>query len=372
MTTETATSNMTSTNKRVRFSNKEDDAPKPATMTVLSPNGTAKAAVRTYAESLSRTLSPIILTAGEHFSDRVHKLISKATQLKKMEDDDEFIPRSARLVNFEFRVTKEVEASPDFVAIKEETTNLVSDFKIHLKMKIMETLRIEIALLKEKMYNNLAKDMDRVVVAPLTAYGQAPDAAHEIVSTVLHHHHDEYLTSTDLTLEEFYTIYKTVHSLDVFPIVPIPSQDDHDNVPMTTTLATTNLAPASPVVNRYSFNRPRTYDAMAAATTRAADEQRATAAPYKTVLFRTFMVPMKIYFERREEIRIENTLRRFHEETTLQDSTADTAARLGLEETASPELVEDLVRRLISEQSAKDKAQIGQLKKELASLKNSD
>ena len=98
MTTETATSNMTSTNKRVRFSDKEVDPPKPATMTALSPNGAAKAAVRTYAASLSSTLSPIILTAGEHYSDRVHKLISKATQLKKMEDDDDFIPRSARLV----------------------------------------------------------------------------------------------------------------------------------------------------------------------------------------------------------------------------------------------------------------------------------
>ena len=102
---------------------------------------------------------------------------------------------------------------------------------------------------------------------------------------------------------------------------------------------------------------------MASAATRAADEQRILASPYKTVLFNTFSIPMKVYFERREEIRIDNTLRRFHEETTLLDSNAATEARLGLEETASPELVEDLVRRLIAEKSAKDKAQIGQLKK---------
>ena len=173
MTTETATSTMNNSNKRVRFSDKEVSTPKPkSTMATLSPNGATKAAVRVYAELLSSTLSPIILTAGEHFADRVHKLISKATQLKKMEDEDDFIPRSARLVNFEFRVSKEVEVSPDFVTIKEDTTALVTDFKIALKAKIMETLRVEIALLKSKMYDNLAKDMDQVVVATVTANGK--------------------------------------------------------------------------------------------------------------------------------------------------------------------------------------------------------
>ena len=137
---------MTSMNKRVWFTNPDLPNTPPASA-ILSPKGAAQAAVRAYAASLQDTLSPIILTAGEHFIDQVHKLIIKAVQPQKMNDDADFIPRSTRLVNFEFRVTKEVEVNPDFVVIKDDTTNLVNKFKQDLKTKIMETLEIEIALL---------------------------------------------------------------------------------------------------------------------------------------------------------------------------------------------------------------------------------
>ena len=42
-----------------------------------------------------------------------------------MDDDKEFIPRSARLVNFDFRVTKKVENNPEFLVIKADTDSIV-------------------------------------------------------------------------------------------------------------------------------------------------------------------------------------------------------------------------------------------------------
>ena len=360
---------MTSPNKRVRFTKNEVNAPKttPA-MLVLSPKGAAQAAVRAYAASLSHTLSPIILTAGEHFVDRVHKLITKGTQFNKMTDDDDFIPRSARLVNFNFRVCKEVEVNPDFAVIQEDTANLVNYFKKELKFKIMATLKIEVSILKKRLYDNLAKDMDRVVVASLTANGKDPAQAHEIISSILHFHSDEFLSNTDVELDEFYEIYKQVHALDVFPISPLPSQDDMNDL---TENADGTLVPHSvvtpPRLRMPNYMRPN----MVNAATRAEQVQQSIALPYKTALFNTFTNPMKVYFERREQVIIDNTLRRFHEESTLTDSTAETEARLGLEETASPELVEDLVRRLTSEHAAAAKAEIGQLKKQISDLKSS-
>ena len=81
---------------------------------------------------------------------------------------------------------------------------------------------------------------------------------------------------------------------------------------MSNATTTTSLFASSPIRNRYSMNQPRTYDSMAPSSTRAADEQRILASPYKTVLFNTFSTPMKVYFECREEIKIDNTIRRFH------------------------------------------------------------
>ena len=120
--------------------------------------------------------------------------------------------------------------------------------------------------------------MDIVVVATFTAKCETYNPARKIVFPVLPHHHEEYATSTDLTLEEFYSIYKIVH-FDVFPIVPIPLQDNHDNVLMTDDVPTTNLVATSPVRNCYSMNRVRAYNTMTAAATHAADEQRTNAAP---------------------------------------------------------------------------------------------
>ena len=171
-----------------------------------------------------------------------------------------------------------------------------------------------------------------------------------------------------MELDEFYEIYKQVHALDVFPISPLPSQDDMNDL---TENADGTLVPHSvvtpPRLRMPNYMRPN----MVNAATRAEQVQQSIALPYKTALFNTFTNPMKVYFERREQVIIDNTLRRFHEESTLTDSTAETEARLGLEETASPELVEDLVRRLTSEHATAAKAEIGQLKKQISDLKSS-
>ena len=42
-------------------------------------------------------------------------------QYKKMDDDPDYIPRSANLINFEFRVTKEVENHAEFFVKKADT-----------------------------------------------------------------------------------------------------------------------------------------------------------------------------------------------------------------------------------------------------------
>ena len=55
-----------------------------------------------------------------------------------MDDDSEFIPRSARMVNFGFRVTKVVENSPEFLAIKADIDTLVLEFKLALKQQVMK------------------------------------------------------------------------------------------------------------------------------------------------------------------------------------------------------------------------------------------
>ena len=64
-----------------------------------------------------------------------------------MSGDQDFIPRSAR-IEFEFYVSKPVESSNEFTAVKEETDVLISTFRQNLKSQIMKVMQMEIALLQ--------------------------------------------------------------------------------------------------------------------------------------------------------------------------------------------------------------------------------
>ena len=142
---------MTTTNKRVRFTDlTSDDSPNtPTPGSILTPKGIALKSVRSFAATLRKHLAPIIINAGESHVDLLHKWTTKVRQLKKMEDDDDFIPRSARMVNFEFRVPKAVEVTEEFISINAETNILTNNFRLSLKEKVMETLALEIKLMRD-------------------------------------------------------------------------------------------------------------------------------------------------------------------------------------------------------------------------------
>ena len=165
MTTIPASSAMITTNKRVRFDDLPDDnMPKPLTSgTNLTPKASSIQSVRSFAATLRKHLSPIYLNAGFSHIECLHKWNHKCLQLRTIADDDEFIPRSARLGNFEFRVSKQVEASDAFLEVQAETNVIMQDFRLALKLKVMVTLRIEIGILRKALYNNLVKELHDIV-----------------------------------------------------------------------------------------------------------------------------------------------------------------------------------------------------------------
>ena len=172
MTTENASDVIASTNKRVRFetpSSTPMDLPSIKRILGInkSPKGYALTLASTFAVALRQHLSPIVQKAAESHIDLLHKFITKMNQFNKMDDDSDFIPRSAWMVNFDFRVTKKVEDSPEFIVIKTDTDTLVLEFKLALKSKIMKTIQIECKILRDDLYKNLMTNLHLVVQAKL-------------------------------------------------------------------------------------------------------------------------------------------------------------------------------------------------------------
>ena len=103
MTSENAPDAMNTTNKRVRF-DAPTSAPNDLPSLIIktnnqSPKGCALTLARTFVLTLRQHLSPIVQKSAESHIDMLHKLMPKMEQLVKMDDDSDFIPRSARMVN---------------------------------------------------------------------------------------------------------------------------------------------------------------------------------------------------------------------------------------------------------------------------------
>jgi len=342
---------MNSTNKRVRF-----EAPtsartgSPSTMINAvnqSPKGCAISSIRTFSMTLRKHLSPIVQKAGETHIDLLHKLMSKNTQLNKMDDDDDFIPRSARLVNFEFRVTKKVENHPEFRVIKTDTDTLVHEFRLALKQKIAETLRIECSILRAELYENFITSLHLVTQAHLIAEQKSLNP-HKVISTIFHNYYEEMFVHTDLTQQDFYNGYKKIHGLATFPIPlhAVPAQADEEQMAD---------APETPLIPQDIAQQ-------------AAIRQRDDAISSKALLLATFTRPGKAYFARLEEIEIDISLKKLHSTTTLEDATDATKTRLDVENSVDKDLLDDIIRQEVAAKTKKFTSELGQLKRHVSQL----
>ena len=150
--------------------------------------------------------------AAESHIDLLHNLISKMTQYSKMEDDSDYIPRSVtKLINFDFRVTKSIENNPEFLVIKADTDTLIQEFKLGLKRKVMEKLKLEIRILRNELFEHLCINLHLVIQAFLISEQLKTDP-HKTISTLLRLHFVELFEHTDLELNELYEKYKTART----------------------------------------------------------------------------------------------------------------------------------------------------------------
>ena len=266
--------------------------------------------VRTYASTLRKHLSPIFLNAGETNINLTHSWTSKVRQLKKMEDDDEYLPRSTRNVDFDFRVTKQVEDTEEYKSINVETQIIMNDFRLNLKSKVKEVLIVEIKLIRDSLIENFLKHLTLVTKAQLLTDNKKL-SPHLMVSAFMHYHHTDLLAQTDMELEEFNISYKKYHSLATYPL-PL-SESNPDDI---------DMAPEFPAIHTENH----------AYAIQLRDDSLIC---YQTILA-TLSIPIKTYFERLDSIEIDISLKKLNSTAELEDAAASAKARLLLEPTTDP------------------------------------
>jgi hypothetical protein len=221
---------MASPAKRTRF---DASALAPADK-AIPPMAAARQSLHAHCASLQPEIATILSKLGLERLQNLHKFSHKGIQAQKIEDDADFIPRSAR-VNFALVASKLVEQDAEYTRLSDETTAIVTTFQAALKTKILEVAKLEVSTLKTKLGSDFAVSLRLSVQACLLC---EPNTLHldtdQVVNTLLQEYSAVLLAHLDLDLGTFRAVYKRAHTLLTLPAAlplvlpdPIPAHLVH-------------------------------------------------------------------------------------------------------------------------------------------------
>jgi hypothetical protein len=204
---------MASPAKRTRF---DATAITPADK-AITPMAAARQSLHAHCASLQPEIATILSKLGLERLQTLHKFSHRDTQAKKIEDDDDFIPRSAR-VNFALSASKLVEQDVEYTRLSDETTAIVTAFQAALKTKIIEVAKLEVSALKTKIGSEFAVSLRLSVQACILCEPSALNLdADQVVNTLLQEYPALLLAYLDLDLGAFRALYKRTHTLLTLP-----------------------------------------------------------------------------------------------------------------------------------------------------------
>ena len=122
----------TKQNKRLRF---DSSVRSPEDQSTATPLASAKQTLEAHCASLQPQIAHLLSRLGKQHLTLLHQIWTRTRQAKKLEDDEQFIPRSAR-VKFALTTSKLAETDAEYIRLRDNTTVLVENFQNYLLCQI--------------------------------------------------------------------------------------------------------------------------------------------------------------------------------------------------------------------------------------------
>ena len=216
---------MASSPKRTRF----DASALSPSDTASTPMATARESLKTSVESLQPEIATILLRLGTDFLLCSHKKYIKSQQVKKIEDDEEFIPKSAR-VKFELKCSKLVEQDEEYISLAADTAIIVQTFQQDLRAKILSTSKLEVTALQKAVVEKFATHLCMTVKACFACESTTVTVnTDKFINTLLHVYEVQLLTHCGTDANAFRAIYQRVHTIEALPppyVTSLPTTSD--------------------------------------------------------------------------------------------------------------------------------------------------
>ena len=346
-----------------------------------APLKSAQLHIQEYVSSLPPTTASILLRLAKNHLQLRAKLHHKLEQLKKMKDDASFIPRSAR-VNFTLAGSKAAEQTPEFQTLRDNTSTLVEKFQTDLKKQISAATEIEKKVLLSQLRTDLATSL-RVATRALLLTLDSKADEDRVISNILDNYSTTFLSFLDTTKAEFTTLYKTTHTIDVFPN-PYTAQVHHHNPPASQNTQASQASQDTPNLSQQTTQTVDTVDhsdslfvgeIREAAASRANRRTTNTAVgpiPFygdiksiKRALESLFVTTWSIYQNQAKHNATTIALRQLATDHFDTKATEDAAMEIDTEPPANRTLLSELVQQEVSKRTNKLNSEIGRLKSQL-------
>lgn len=177
-----------------------------------APKALAYAFVKSHISSLHPQVASIVERFAIKHIDLLVKHANKANQSTKLTENDEFIPRSAR-IKFEFHMSDTASESDKFKTLNTETQNLILAFQQTLKAQVVKAIEIEASTFLLEIQTNFVEAVKHISKAFLVLESPLKNT-HDVDTTVNHlmtSHGLTLLKYTSMTMPEFRTLYNTLH-----------------------------------------------------------------------------------------------------------------------------------------------------------------
>ena len=199
--------------KRTRFEEPTDEAA--PSKSAKPPKSLAESFIRSSIASLHPQQAPLVEKLGKTHILLLSKRDHFKTVLQRMINDNDFIPRSARL---KFNLTGSDRAAelPEYKQLAEDTSTLVNEFQQTLKEQIIKATRLEVAAAENEIRLHLAKCM-RIITSSFLISENDPNNVDQQVHLLAQRAIVALSINAPMDLNTFVRIYKEVHTIETFP-----------------------------------------------------------------------------------------------------------------------------------------------------------
>ena len=209
-------SRQTTMNKRVRF---KSEPTTPVSSAINTPPvKVALESVRAFSSTLHVSLAPVVKDIGEKHVSLFKNLHRKKKSFDKLKSNVETIPQSVNVLqDFKLRASNMTENTEEFASVSEDTTDIISTFRVSMKNQIMRILNLEIQDLREKYHRHYIAAIRQLAEAEfLSITAEEKIDFHSKVSILFESDHD-FFTNIDIGYDVFCEKYKETHGLAIFP-----------------------------------------------------------------------------------------------------------------------------------------------------------